>query len=122
MSIAISDSGQTLQQIADGAPLKPLYFDQGVPAFPNLGAMLKGAAHPNAAKVYLNWLISMQGGEAIVKGTSEYSARSDVAGPTAPSGVTVPAPDAQNLVLPTDQDWLTRRDALNTKWNATFQG
>ncbi|MDX3264989.1 extracellular solute-binding protein [Streptomyces sp. MI02-2A] len=120
ISLAISDSGQTLQQIRQGAPLKPLYFPEGVPAIPNLSALASNAAHPNAAKVYENWLLSKAGGEAIVKGTSEYSVRADVPGPTA-DGIDLPRPGSKNMVFPTEEDWLKRRTPLMNKWTSLFK-
>jgi iron(III) transport system substrate-binding protein len=41
-------------------------------------ALLHGAPHPNAAKVFLNWIASKEGGEIFSRALSVASARSDI--------------------------------------------
>jgi len=58
--------------------------------------MLKGAPHPNATKVFVNWLLSKDGQTAFAKATRENSRRTDV-----PDGdpVTKPKPGVKYLWL-----------------------
>ncbi|MDE3100650.1 MAG: extracellular solute-binding protein [Chloroflexota bacterium] len=46
--------------VAKGAPLAMQYFDP-VMALPDGWVILQGAPHPNAAKLFLNWLLSPEG-------------------------------------------------------------
>ncbi len=68
---------------AAGAPVKWLRLAEGVEIAPGNSclAVPQKAAHPNAAAVFVNYLLSKEGGAAVVKGANVPSARSDV--PTA---------------------------------------
>ena len=121
ISLGVSAGGTTLQQVKDGAPLTPLYMSEGTPVFQNIAGLVKGSEHPNAAKVYINWLTSKRGGESIVENTSEYSVREDVPGPKV-DGINVPASDSAKLTPPTAKDWQQDRDRLISKWESIFGG
>src|SRR6202051_4819580 len=45
----------------DGAPIKMIFPPEGVPANPYASGIPKTAAHPNAAKLFLNWCLSQEG-------------------------------------------------------------
>jgi len=51
----------------DGAPLKVVFPPEGVPANPYATGIPKTAAHPNAAKLYLNWCLSREGQAFMIK-------------------------------------------------------
>ena len=89
MSVPAADLAQFRQQ-GLGTNVKPLAPDKPegrriTSGFGNVLLMNK-AAHPNAAKVYINWLLSQEGQQAWVDATAKNSRRLDVAGPpeTAP--------------------------------------
>ncbi|HWK14266.1 MAG TPA: extracellular solute-binding protein [Rhizobiaceae bacterium] len=67
VGIAITAPEPVMLQIAAGAPLKTFYFDQGTPSFPDAGGITATAKHPNAAKVFLDWITSKRGGNAVAK-------------------------------------------------------
>jgi len=69
------------------------------------GWMLKGAPHPNAAKVFFNWLLTKDGQTAYAKSALENSRRSD-----APSGnpATAPKPGVKYV-------WLAGNREMNDK-------
>ena len=45
----------------DGAPIKIIFPPEGVPVNPYASGIPKTAAHPNAAKLFLNWCLSKEG-------------------------------------------------------------
>jgi iron(III) transport system substrate-binding protein len=63
----------------------PLEPDSALGAFVTTGygalTLINKAAHPNAAKLFVNWLLSQEGQTAYVKATDLNSRRTDVEGP-----------------------------------------
>ncbi len=85
------------ERIKSGVPiaiLNPRKLKEGSDVSPGSGAltMLNRAPHPNAAKVYINWLLSKEGQTAFAHDTGYISARLDVS--TAHSPWRVPMPNA----------------------------
>jgi ABC-type Fe3+ transport system substrate-binding protein len=63
-----------------GNGLKPIDIPEGTYLYSQTGIlwMLNGPPHPNAAKVYANWLLSKEGGAAWSEHIGDNSRRSDV--------------------------------------------
>ena len=79
--MAIGADAQTYSEFrANGAPISALQFNEGSGGTASGGciAMLKRAAHPNAAKVFINWLLTMEGQTIFQKAAGAPSARLDV--------------------------------------------
>jgi ABC-type Fe3+ transport system substrate-binding protein len=70
--------GTALKPYLEGAPIKPLDLKEGTMYKPVKWGMIKNAPHPNATKVYLNWLLSKEGQTLVSDGTGLESIRSDV--------------------------------------------
>jgi iron(III) transport system substrate-binding protein len=51
----------------EGAPVKMIFPPEGVPANPYASGVPKTAAHPNAAKLFLNWCMSKEGQAYMIK-------------------------------------------------------
>ncbi|MBI4333191.1 MAG: extracellular solute-binding protein [Chloroflexi bacterium] len=70
----------TAEFIASGAPLKWVRVAEGGDLSPGTGniALVKRAANPRAATVFLNWLLTHEGQTALVRGFGSPSARMDV--------------------------------------------
>lgn len=64
--------------VAEGAPLKPLVMDEGQPAQGVSINAIKSSPHPNAAKLFLNWILTAEGQEVYGKAASTGSIRKDV--------------------------------------------
>ena len=64
--------------IVEGAPLKILGMKEGNIATTDVITTIKGAAHPNAAKLFINWLFSKEGQTVYGKAGSQDSMRKDV--------------------------------------------
>ena len=77
---SVSISGNTTsfsKYINEGAPMRAVEFSHGV----MLGAIVvafNGSPHPNAAKVFINWLLSAEGQTIWGKANSVASVRKDV--------------------------------------------
>ena len=68
--------------VVEGAPLKMLDMEEGTGAAGHLVAAVKDSPHPNAAKLFINWLLTPEGqlayveptrGTAIRKGMPDFS-------------------------------------------------
>lgn len=64
--------------VADGAPVKPLDMKEGIRASGQALNMVAEAPHPNAARVFLNWLLSPAGQTANARIRSNLPLRTDV--------------------------------------------
>ena len=51
----------------DGAPIKIVFPPEGAPVNPYATGIPKTAAHPNAAKLFLNWCLSKEGQTFMIK-------------------------------------------------------
>src|SRR6201992_2447328 len=51
----------------EGAPIKIIFPPEGVPVNPYASGIPKTAAHPNAAKLFLNWCLSKEGQTFMIK-------------------------------------------------------
>ncbi|MBF8264569.1 MAG: Ferric transporter ATP-binding subunit [Dehalococcoidia bacterium] len=65
--------------IVEGAPMKILGMKEGNVATSDVMTVIKGATHPNAAKLFLNWMLSREGQEVYARAGSLESMRKDVA-------------------------------------------
>lgn len=64
-----------------GAPVKLVFPAEGVPSAPYAIALVKGCRHPNAAKLFYQWVLSSEGQASITEIRGAYSARPDVPEP-----------------------------------------
>ena len=64
-----------------GAPIKVLDLKEGTVSKTMKWGLIKDAPHPNASKVYINWLLSKEGQTLITRETGLESVRSDVPSP-----------------------------------------
>lgn len=77
-SISISGNNISFSRyISEGAPIRPVEFSHGT-VLSALLVAFKGAPHPNAAKVFINWLLSREGQAVWGKSNSVASVRKDV--------------------------------------------
>ena len=92
--VGVPDMTFLASQGLDTSHVKPLAPDEpgGAVATDGTGsvALFKGAPHPNAAKVLINWLLTKEGQLAVSKNTGYNSRRADVP-PVNPAGVYDPS-------------------------------
>lgn len=98
---------------ARGAPVAFVYPPDGLPAGPGVYGVIANAPHPEAAKLFMDWLLSVPGQQALDDALFLNSPRPDVAPP--PGGVSV---SKLKLLFPTDwQSFLETRPEFNRVWN-----
>ncbi|MEJ0070575.1 MAG: extracellular solute-binding protein [Pseudomonadota bacterium] len=71
---------------AKGAPIEFVYPEIGLPAGPETYGLVSNAPHPNAAQLFMDWLLSVPGQTALSNALFLNSARTDVPPPAAVSG------------------------------------
>lgn len=77
--LAMSSDAQMGPFVKEGAPVKPIEFEGGAIVYSVPGiAMVKNAPHPNATRVYLNWLLSPEGQNTYLKARAGTPIRNDV--------------------------------------------
>lgn len=64
--------------IRDGAPLMPIYMEEGTVGMPSIILESKGAPHPNAGRLFINWLLSAEGQTVYHKAVASPPVRKDV--------------------------------------------
>lgn len=75
---ALTQVSNAAQLMVEGAPLKLISMTEGSAAFTDAVSMVKGAIHPNATKLFINWLLSKEGQEVYAKAFGIDSVRKDV--------------------------------------------
>jgi iron(III) transport system substrate-binding protein len=83
VAIGVSEAnGQIDQMIDDGLPVKVISMPDDAPAMVSAGygelGLMEHPAHPNAAKLFANWLMCPDGNEAWNKANRYQSTRTDV--------------------------------------------
>lgn len=96
------------------------YLEDGTPLIPRAMGVTAEAAHPNAAKVFMNWLLSVEGQEAAcAAGFTAY--RDGVTCELGLAHVIAAIGGEENLVPATlDESLATDGDALVARWNEAF--
>lgn len=65
--------------ILNGAPIKPFVLQEGALLIPATAfSIVKNAPHPNASRVFINWLMSKEGQTAVMSNQGMKSLRKDV--------------------------------------------
>ncbi|MBV9785319.1 MAG: extracellular solute-binding protein [Acidisphaera sp.] len=111
--IATAQYSGYLQFKAKGAPINFVYPADGLPAGPETWGVVANAPHPQAARLFMDWLLSVAGQTSY--GTSLFlnSARDDV--PPPPGGVKV---DKLKLLFPADWNaFLASRTQFARFWD-----
>jgi len=72
---------KNLRDAAASVPLRGVWPSEGVPSEPWTTAILKRAPHPNAARLFIDFLLSREGQTLYVQTMGWASARADVAPP-----------------------------------------
>jgi iron(III) transport system substrate-binding protein len=118
-AIAAARPPEVAASQADGAPLEFIWPTDGVPMFGTYMGVTAKAQHPNAAKLYLNWVMSKRGQTVQSAEGGDYSVRDDVAPPML-NGVSAPPLAEIKPDLVSDQESISRRDAEIPQWNRIF--
>jgi len=102
-----------LQFKAKGAPIAFINPTEGVPSAPMLTGVVDQAPHPEAARLYMDWLTGVPGQKAYVKATALYSTRTDVPPPDGGIPIT-----EFKLLSPTDWEaFLKTHKQYTVEWD-----
>lgn len=88
-----------LQFKAKGAPIAFVNAPEGLTATPGVYGILENPPHPQAARLFMDWLLGVPGQKALVAATALYSPRADVSPPAGG----IPINDFK-VLAPTDWD------------------
>ena len=89
--LAYVDANSIVAQTKDGAPLKAIFPAEGIASFGAFGNVTSTAKHPNAGKVWINYVTSKHG-SSLMSLSGAYGTHPDAAPPSAP-GITFPPQD-----------------------------
>jgi iron(III) transport system substrate-binding protein len=104
---------KNIRDTAASVPVRGVWPKEGVPSEPWTTAILKRAPHPNAARLFLDFLLSQEGQSLYVQTMGWTSARFDVA----PPGYKEMPPDVKILKSSfSPEEALRARDEYVVKW------
>jgi iron(III) transport system substrate-binding protein len=103
----------TLPLKNDGAPIEVAYPAEGMPATPGGAGIFKTAPNPNAAKLFLNWFLSLEGQNAMVE---KLGFSSVVKGAKVPPG----APKDVKLWFAPLEEYASLREKWIEEWNTIY--
>ncbi|MBI4332868.1 MAG: extracellular solute-binding protein [Chloroflexi bacterium] len=102
---------QTSQFVSMGAPIQTIKVSEGVKVGAGAGGIQipRKQAHPNASKVFVNWILTKDGAALFVKAFGNPGARAD----TSTEGISplfIPAPDEK--IYPDTEETTLARDVM----------
>ena len=118
-------SGRVYQNVVKKPDLAKIlkigYYKEGQVMLGNQAAVLKGAPHPNAGQLLIEFLLSKEGTDLFVEGEAVYSFRKGYKPPEAAKPYLLDLSEHKLLGL---QDWVAAQKefkAVRGKWQAVFQ-
>ncbi len=99
----------------DGAPIKIFFPPEGAPVNPYATGIPKTAAHPNAAKLFLNWCLSKEGQTFMIKELGNLTSMK--VAPVYPEGFD---PKVVKIWLPKFEDYVKLHAAWVADWDKIF--
>jgi iron(III) transport system substrate-binding protein len=99
----------------DGAPLEMIFPPEGVPITPYASGIPKTAAHPNAARLYLNWCLSVEGQAFAIAQQGNLSSLKKA--PVYPKGFD---PDKVKLWVPNFEQFVALHKDWVEEWNKAY--
>jgi len=99
----------------DGAPIQILFPPEGAPVNPYATGIPKTAAHPNAAKLFLNWCLSKEGQTFMIKELGNLTSLK--VPPAYPEGFD---PKVVKVWFPKFDEYVKFQAAWVADWNKTY--
>src|SRR3954451_2413152 len=103
------------QKQKDGAPIQIFFPPEGAPVNPYASGITKTAAHPNAAKLFLNWSLSREGQTFMIKELGNLTSLKVV--PVYPEGFD---PKVVKIWFPKFDDYVKLQATWVADWNKTY--
>ncbi|MDO8634967.1 MAG: extracellular solute-binding protein, partial [Dehalococcoidia bacterium] len=113
--LAPGSMGTLAPDIAKGAPIRPIEPKEGAMAdYGNTIAPVKNGPHPNATRLFINWLLSVEGQTVFHQAKSNASVRKDVPDFTPEAGrLQIKKSVPMNLAVHTDTSRIMRDGELS---------
>lgn len=111
--IGLGQYSTYLEFKAKGAPLTFVVPTEGVVATPAIAGILDKAPHPEAAKLFIDWLLSPLGQAAHIETSFTYSPRKDVAPPPGARPIT-----EMKVLEPDWKEYIASHSKYVREWNA----
>lgn len=111
---------QGVALITKGAPMALAFPSEAIPASAVLIGVTSVAPNPNAAKLYVNWVLSKRGGEAITKLFFDWATHPDVAPPSL-DGYGLKLPPASALWTGDKKEWAELQTQWLKDWEKVFE-
>ena len=102
-------------KMKDGAPVKIFFPPEGVPVNPYASGVPKTAKNPNAAKLFLNWNLSVEGQTYMIKELGNLTSLKNP--PLWPEGFD---PKKVKLWFPKFDEYVKLHSAWVEEWNKTY--
>ena len=106
LGIAYIDASSVATQIAAGAPLKMIFPSEGLIGFGVFGNVTRTAPHPNAARLWVNYVTSKHG-SSLMSTSGAYGTHPDATPPVA-AGIKFPSQDKVWTIDPAKWDEITQ--------------
>nr|BFE59244.1 ABC transporter substrate-binding protein [Dactylosporangium thailandense] len=119
IAIALARPPEVAGAQKDGAPLKIVWPSDGSPIISAYAGVTAKAPHPNAAKLYLSWLLSKRGQSKLAAEGGDYAIRTDAAPPQLNGQAAPPLADIKAKFAP-DADQIAKRDGWLKEWGTVF--
>lgn len=98
-------------------PFQGVWPEEGVPIGVQPISVLKDAPHPNAARLFVDWVLSPEGQQVMVDSIGDYSARDDVAPPSGSPRLA----DLKKLLPDSYEKLLESKTAFIEEWKTLAQ-
>jgi iron(III) transport system substrate-binding protein len=112
--------GLVRNQLQAGAPIGMFFPEEGVPAVGIIVALTTVGEHPNAGKLYLNWLTSAHGGSVISRIFGDWASNPKAAPPDL-SEYGIDLPSSDRLWLASREDWINLKDTWLPEWDKALR-
>ncbi len=99
----------------DGAPIEMVFAPEGAPVNPYASGIPKTAAHPNAARLFLNWCLSKEGQSFGIKEQGNLTSLKEA--PVYPKGFD---PKVVKLWVPNFEQYVKLHKDWVEDWNKTY--
>lgn len=110
-ALALTHEEAAFKYVAAGGPVGIIYPEEGTSNVPDAVAIIKGAKHPENAKVFVDFMVSQQMQEYVAKELNRRPVRTDVAPPEGLEDV------SKIKFLDYDMDWAaTHREEVLDQW------
>lgn len=115
--LGLMGASTVVAQIDAGAPLKIIFPEEGIAAFPVSGGITSTASNPNSAAIWLNWITSPRAGD-VLGPASVYAVHPDAATPALENGVVFP--DVSQVWAIDPELWESVREEYSIGWRSVF--